>query len=87
MYIDYRERNKVTIKNKHPLPRINDLFDQLKRTSIFSKIDLYSGYHQLSVKEDDIAKTMFRSRYNHYEFTVMLIKLIDDSRRNQEEHQ
>ena len=69
--IDYRKINKVTVKNKHPLPRIEDLFDQLKRASVFSKIDLRSGYYQLRVKEVDVLKAAFRTRYGHYEFLVM----------------
>ncbi|GJR70684.1 putative reverse transcriptase domain-containing protein [Tanacetum coccineum] len=71
MCIDYHELNKLTVKNQYPLPRINDLFDQLQGSRVYSKIDLRSGYHQLRVREEDISKTTFRTRYGHYEFQVM----------------
>ncbi|XP_077225770.1 uncharacterized protein LOC143858961 [Tasmannia lanceolata] len=69
--IDYRELNKVTVRNKYPLLRIEDLFDQLQGSKVFSKIDLRSGYHQLKIKPEDVPKTAFRTRYGHYEFLVL----------------
>ena len=69
--IDYRRLNQVTVKNKYPLPRIDDFLDQLKGASVFSKIDMRSGYWQLRVEEASIPKTAFRTRYKHYEFIVM----------------
>nr|GEY13052.1 hypothetical protein [Tanacetum cinerariifolium] len=71
MCIDYQELNKLTVKNRFPLPRIDDLFDQLQGSSVYSKIDLRSGYHQLRVRDEDIPKTAFRMRYIYYEFQVM----------------
>ena len=71
MCIDYRQLNKLTIKNKYPLSWIDDLFDQFRGASVFSKIDLRSGYYQLKVKDVDVPKTTFRTRYEHYEFLVM----------------
>jgi len=69
--VDYKQLNKLTIKNKYPLPRIDDLMDQLNGAVVFSKIDLRSGYHQILVKAEDVQKTAFRSRYGHYEYVVM----------------
>ncbi|GKB28817.1 putative reverse transcriptase domain-containing protein [Tanacetum coccineum] len=69
--IDYRELNKLIVKNPYPLPRIDDLYDPLQGSSTYSKIDLRSGYHQLRVRDEDIPKTTFRTRYGHYEFQVM----------------
>ncbi|GKB36359.1 putative reverse transcriptase domain-containing protein [Tanacetum coccineum] len=69
--IDYRELNKLTIKNRYPIPRIDDLFDQLQGLSVFSKIDMRSRYHQLHIKEEDIPITAFRTRYGYFEFQVM----------------
>ncbi|GJR69257.1 putative reverse transcriptase domain-containing protein [Tanacetum coccineum] len=71
MCIDCRKLNKLTVKNRYPLPRIDDLFDQLQGSSVYSKIDLRSGYHQLRVRKEDIFKTAFRTRYGNYEFQVM----------------
>jgi hypothetical protein len=68
---DYRNLNIVTIKNKYPLPRIQDLFDQVKGAGVFSKIDLRLGYHQIKIKEEDIPKTTFVSRYGHHEYLVV----------------
>jgi len=71
MCIDYRSLNEVTIKNKYPLPRINDLFDQLQGAKYFSKIDSRSLYYQLKIRPSDVPKTAFVTRYGQYEFTVM----------------
>ncbi|GKF24785.1 putative reverse transcriptase domain-containing protein, partial [Tanacetum coccineum] len=71
MCIDYRELNKLTVKNHYPLPRINDLLNRLQGSSVYSKIDLRLGYHQLRVRKEDIQNTTFRTRYGHYEFQVM----------------
>jgi hypothetical protein len=77
LFIDYRALNEVTVKNKYPLPRIDDLFDQLGRVKYFSKIDLRSGYYQLRIRSEDVPKTAFITRYGQYEFTVMMFGLIN----------
>ena len=69
--VDYRQLKKMTMKNKYSLPKIDDLFNQLKGASVFSKIDLRSGYHQLKIRDADVHKTVFRMRYGHYEFLVV----------------
>ena len=73
--INYRQLNKITINNKYPLSRIDDLFDQLQGASVFSKIYLRFGYHKLKIKESDVPRTAFRTRYGHYEFLVMPFEL------------
>nr|GEZ68385.1 transposon Ty3-G Gag-Pol polyprotein [Tanacetum cinerariifolium] len=75
MCIDYQELNKLTVKNRYPLLRIDELFDQLQGSSVYSKIDLRSGYYQLRVQKEDILKTTFRTRYEHYKFQVMPLGL------------
>ena len=75
LYIDYRELNKVKIRNQHPFTRIDDLFDQLQGARVFLKMDLSSGYHQLKIRSEDVPMTTFKTRYRHYEFLVMLVGL------------
>nr|GEU50472.1 putative reverse transcriptase domain-containing protein [Tanacetum cinerariifolium] len=77
--IDYRELNKITVKNRYPLSRTEDLFDKLQGSSVYSKIDMRSTYHQLRVRDDDIPKKAFRTRYGHYEFQVMSFGLTNAS--------
>ena len=71
MYVDYRALNKFTVKNRYPLPRIDEMLDKVAGARFFTKIDLRSGYHQIRVHPDDTQKTAFRTRYGHYEFVVM----------------
>ena len=73
--IDYRQLNRATIKNRYPLPRIDDLFDQLRGARVYSKIDLHTSYHQLRVREADIPKVAFTTRYGHFEFIVMPFRI------------
>ena len=75
MVVDYRPLNEVTVKDRYPLPRIDDLFDQLSQAKVFSKIDLRMGYHQIKIRSEDIPKTAFRTCYGSYEYTVMSFSL------------
>nr|GEZ51822.1 putative reverse transcriptase domain-containing protein [Tanacetum cinerariifolium] len=87
MCIDYRELNKLTIKNRYPLPRIDDLFDHLQGSRYFSKIDLWSGYHQLRVREEDIPKTAFRTRPYLDKFVIVIIDDILIYSKSKKEHE
>ena len=75
--IDYRPLNKKTIKNKYPLPNINELFEKFKGAQVFSKLDLHMGYHQIHIPEQDIPKTAFRTSYGSYEYHVMSFGLVN----------
>jgi hypothetical protein len=75
--VDYRELNKLMVKNKYPLPRIDDLLDQIGEAKVFSKIAFWSGYHQIRIKPEDVSKTAFRTWYDHYEYLVVSFGLIN----------
>lgn len=77
MCIDYNELNKVTVKNKYPLPQMDDIFNQLKNASVFSKIDKRLGYYQVQMIEQDILKTVFQTKYRQYKFMVIAFRLIN----------
>ncbi|GKA11301.1 retrotransposon protein, putative, ty3-gypsy subclass [Tanacetum coccineum] len=87
MCIDYHKLNKLIVKNRYPLSRIDDLFDELQGSSVYSKIDLRSSYHQLRVQEEDILKTAFKTRYGHYEFVIVFIDDILIYSKSEEEHE